>query len=51
MTVDLCPNCGHAEYVHEFFVGRCIHGEMKPKDGLDCDCESTKRIDSSGGIS
>ena len=33
-----CTHCGHPEYVHFNFVGRCVHGEMKPKDGLDCDC-------------
>jgi len=33
-----CSFCGHADYIHYMFVGRCIHGEMKPKDGKDCSC-------------
>ena len=33
-----CRHCGHAESVHYFFTGRCIHGELGPKDGTDCDC-------------
>ena len=33
-----CTYCGHVDMVHTNWVGRCVHGEMKPKDGLDCDC-------------
>ena len=35
-----CKECKHPDYVHFMSVGRCIHGEMKPKDGLDCNCQS-----------
>ncbi len=37
-----CRSCGHIDAVHDLFVGRCLHGEMNPKDGLDCDCEAMK---------
>lgn len=39
-----CPNCGHPEYVHFMFIGRCCHGEMKPKDGLSCDCQGVREV-------
>ena len=35
-----CKNCGHDDYVHRNFVGECVHGQLRPKDGLDCDCPS-----------
>ena len=35
-----CKNCGHPDYAHFMWEGRCIHGEMKPKDGKDCDCKA-----------
>lgn len=49
-----CTHCGHADYAHTNFVGPCIHGQMKPKDGLDCDCPGMDRKPSlipSGGQS
>lgn len=33
-----CTHCGHSEMVHVNYVGRCVHGQIGPKDGLDCDC-------------
>jgi len=41
--ITVCPNCGHAEYVHYMFVGRCCHGELEPKDGLTCDCKGVSK--------
>lgn len=38
----ICLVCGHADYAHVNFVGKCIHGDMKPKDGKDCNCEGMK---------
>lgn len=38
----ICQNCEHADYAHTNFVGACIHGQMKPKDGKDCNCEGFK---------
>ena len=35
-----CKVCGHSEMIHYYFVGRCIHNDMKPKDGSTCDCQS-----------
>lgn len=37
-----CKNCGHADSVHTNWAGKCIHGQLKPKDGLDCNCEQMK---------
>ena len=37
-----CKNCGHPDSVHTNWAGKCIHGDLKPKDGLDCDCEQMK---------
>lgn len=39
-----CKVCGHSEMIHYYFVGRCIHNEMKPKDGSTCDCQSMDGI-------
>lgn len=33
-----CTHCGHSEVVHVNYVGPCIHGQLKPRDGTDCDC-------------
>lgn len=38
----VCLTCGHPDYVHLNFAGRCCHGEMNPKDETDCDCEEMK---------
>lgn len=39
-----CKVCGHSEMVHHLFAGRCIHGDLKPKDGSTCDCQSMDGI-------
>jgi hypothetical protein len=38
----MCLDCGHADYAHTNYTGECIHGQMKPKDGLDCSCQKMK---------
>jgi hypothetical protein len=37
-----CLNCGHDDYAHVNFIGKCMHGDMKPKDGKDCNCGGMK---------
>ena len=40
-----CRGCGHADYAHVGFVGRCVHGEMNPRDGLGCNCPGMDQED------
>jgi len=37
-----CKNCGHADSIHTNWIGKCVHGQLKPEDGLDCNCEEMK---------
>jgi hypothetical protein len=39
-----CKGCGHSEFVHQNFVGRCCHEAFMPLDGSTCDCQKMDEI-------